>query len=307
MRMSGVVLPTVRRVLTVSLQAEVAAATTARLVLWLSCLCVADVSALQWQDNSVSYTYSNQFTEPGIREKVAKHIVEYVHVNSYRYGNNLFRAKVMRSDKKDPADSDDKGATEVYVVYRHFLSFEAVSGKSIGFGPISDIGLTAGFDLNYKNNAFNPRKRLFVAGPTLAFDVPRRSLLRLSLLAAKEFNHCGLPPCQVPGNSTDYEFDTFPLLFAGWRFPLRLGDVASKVEGFAAKGYRRGTDYVGNKLAHETLVRIAWLFDIGALAGGQRNALFAGIGYEYWRNKYGASDVPGTDTDAPALQLKWHF
>jgi hypothetical protein len=263
--------------------------------------------ALQWQDNSVTYTWSNQFTEPGIDDKVGKHIVEYVHVNGYHYGNNMLRAKVMRSNNADPADSGDHGATEVYLVYRHYLSFGALSGTPIRMGPISDIGLTAGVDLNSKNNAFDPRKRLFVAGPTLAFDVPKRSLLRLSLLAAKEFNHCGLPPCMAPGNNTWYEFDTFPLLVATWRFPLQVGDVASKIEGFAAKGYRRGVDYVGNDVAHETLMRVAWLFDVGPLLDTQAGTLFAGIGYEYWRNKYGASDVPGVDTDAPAIQLKWHF
>lgn len=268
---------------------------------------IAGALQLQWQDNSVSYTYSSQFTEPGVAQKVAKHIVEYVHANGYRYGNNLFRAKVMRSDKNDPAKSGDKGATEFYVVYRHLLSLSAVTGRSFAFGPVKDVGLTVGFDLNTKNNAFEPKKRLLVAGPTLKFDVGKGALLNVSVMAASEHNHCGLPPCLAPGNQSEITFDTFALLHAGFRFPVQLGSVGTRIEGFAAKGYRRGTDYVGNEVAHETLVRVAWLADVGRLAGARANSLFAGIGYEYWRNKYGASGIPGVDTDAPTLQLKWHF
>lgn len=277
-------------------------------LLLLASLSLAKPShALQWQDNSISYTTSNQFTEPGVANKVTKHIVEYVHANGYRLGNNLFRAKVLRSDENDPVDGGTRGATEVYVVYRHLLSLGALLDKPVGFGPVKDAGLTLGFDLNTKNNAFGPRKRLLVGGPTLKFDVPPRAMLNLSLLAAQERNECSLPPCLAPGNRQRITFDTFPLVHLVWRFPLQFGAVTTRLEGFAAKGYRRGTDYVGNQVAHETLIRVAWLADIGGLLADRPNSVFAGVGYELWRNKYGSNGLPGGDTDAPTLQLKWHF
>jgi nucleoside-specific outer membrane channel protein Tsx len=265
------------------------------------------VHALQWQDNSISYTYSNQFTEPGIRQKVTKNIVEYVHANGYSLGNNLFRAKVMRSGDEDPAESGDKGATEIYVVYRHLLSLGALTGRSLAFGPVSDVGLTAGLDLNRKNNTFGPRKRLLVIGPTLKFDVPPRSMLNLSLLLANERNECNLPPCLAPGGERKKTFENYPIVHMAWRFPLQLGGWNTLLEGFALKGFRRGTDYVGKPWADETLMRAAWLVDVGGSMIDRPNTLFAGIGYEYWRNKYGASGIPGVDTNAPTLQLKWRF
>lgn len=277
------------------------------LVLTAMALASADALALKWQDSSLSYTVSDQFTEPGVPVEVTKHIVEYVHVNGYRLGNNMLRFKMMKSDDNDPTASGNEGATELYAVYRHYLSFGALAEKSLGFGPVRDIGLTAGFDINTKNNAFGPRKRMFVLGPTLMFDVPKRSMLQLSLLANKEYNHCGLPPCSAPGNHNDYEFDTYPMLFTAWHFPIQLGRIGTKFEGFALKGYRRGVDYVGNKVGHETLIRAAWLVDVGQLADSQAGKVYAGIGYEYWRNKYGANGIPGTSTNAPTLQLKWHF
>lgn len=270
-------------------------------------LTFAQAHALQWQDNSISYTYSNQFTEPGISRKISKHIVEYVHANGYRLGNNLFRAKVVRSSKDDPAESGDKGATEVYVVYRHLLSLGALTNKTLSIGPVKDVGLTLGFDLNTKNNAFGPRKQLFVAGPTLKFDVPPRSMLNLSLLVAHERNECNLQPCLAPGNKRRFTFDPYPIVHLAWRFPLRIGEWDTRLEGFALKGFRRGNDYVGNPWADETLMRAAWLVDIGGPLADRSGTLFAGIGYELWRNKFGSSDLPGINTDAPTLQLKWHF
>jgi nucleoside-specific outer membrane channel protein Tsx len=263
--------------------------------------------ALQWQDNSVSYTYGNRFAEPGIARDVSKHIVEFVHVNGYSLGNNMLRAKVMRSDKADPAESGDKGATEVYLVYRHLLSLGALTGESFEFGPVKDVGLTAGIDLNTKDNAFGPRKRLLVLGPTLRFDVPPRSMLNLSLLLANEHNECNLPPCRAPGAKQEFTFDNYPIVHLAWRFPLRVADLDTRFEGFALKGFRRGDDYLGNAWGHETLVRAAWLVDVGAALDQRPGSLFAGVGYEFWRNKYGASGVPGTDQNAPTLQLKWHF
>lgn len=273
----------------------------------LSLFVAIRADALQWQDNSLSYTFSNRFTEPGIREKVDKHIVEYVHANGYRLGNNLLRAKVVQSNSDDPADSGDKGATELYLVYRHLLSFGALSGRSLAIGPVRDFGLTAGFDLNRKNNTFGPRKQLLVAGPTLVFDVPPRSMLNLSLLVAHERNECNLPPCLAPGNKRRFTFDPYPIVHLAWRFPLRIGRWDTRLEGFALKGFRRGDDYVGKPWADETLMRAAWLVDIGGPLVDRPDTIYAGIGYELWRNKFGSSGLPGVDTDAPTLQLKWHF
>jgi hypothetical protein len=78
-------------------------------------------------------------------------------------------------------------------------------------------------------------------------------------------------------------------------------------KGFAVHAFRRGVDYVGNPVAEETLMRTYLLADVGQAWGGSPGRVFAGLGYEFWRNKYGARGVPGTDTDAPTLHLEFHF
>ena len=45
----------------------------------------------------------------------------------------------------------------------------------------------------------------------------------------------------------------------------------------------------------------------GRLRGARKNSLWMGVGYEYWRNKFGNHSQPGVDTDAMTLNLEWHF
>jgi hypothetical protein len=55
-------------------------------------------------------------------------------------------------------------------VYRNTVSMGKVSGRELAYGPVSDVGLTLGFDVNTKDDAgYNAKKRVLVVGPTLAF------------------------------------------------------------------------------------------------------------------------------------------
>ena len=56
----------------------------------------------------------------------------------------------------------------------------------LGLAPPRGWGVTVGFDLNTKNDAYASKKRMLVVGPTLMLDVP--GFLNLSLLALEESN-----------------------------------------------------------------------------------------------------------------------
>lgn len=110
---------------------------------------------------------------------------------------NFFNVDPLMSDSKDPSSfGSSNGAHEVYIVYRHTLDMEKVSGSKFALGPVRGWGLTAGFDFNTKTDVgYNSKKRMFVAGPTLFMDVP--GFLNVSLLALWESNQPSgkaLPP-----------------------------------------------------------------------------------------------------------------
>ena len=144
--------------------------------------------AADWSDTSIGFRTGNNYAEPFNPNDIKKSIVNFNHVSGYKYGGNFFNADFLMSDAKDPAGAGStNGAQEVYIVYRHTLDLEKVSGTKMGFGPVRGFGLVAGFDVNAKTDAgYNSKKRMFVVGPQVSFDVP--GFLNVGLLVLKESN-----------------------------------------------------------------------------------------------------------------------
>ncbi|MDT8879568.1 hypothetical protein RSO68_08805 [Halomonas saccharevitans] len=272
------------------------------------CLAVASVTAqaATWSDTSIGYRYGTQFQEPGNSDDVAKHVLQLTHASGYSLGQNFFNLDLLQSDSADPARNSDEGATEAYLVYRHQLHVGKVFDEPLAFGPVKDVALSGGFDLNTKNTNFAPRKRQLLLGPTLKFDVPR-GFLDLSLLYSYEWNHCGLDACAASGNETDISFDPYYQLNLAWGLPFQAGALPMKFQGFYNLNGEKGDDYFGAETAAEQLMRSSLMLDVGQLGGMGENTLWVGAGYEYWRNKFGNQNKPGVDTDALMLQLEWHL
>ena len=140
--------------------------------------------AATWSDTFVGYRYGSDFREPTNTKDVDKHVLQFTHASGYSVGQNFVNLDVLQSDKADPASGGASGATEFYLTYRHQVHLGKAFDRSFAFGPVKEVAVTAGFDLNTKNTAFSPRKRLVVLGPTLKFDVP--GFLDVSLLVGKE-------------------------------------------------------------------------------------------------------------------------
>lgn len=254
------------------------------------------VSAANWSDTFVGYRYGSDFTEPFNSNDVEKHILSLTHASGYDYGQNFFNVDLLQSDKNDPANgTSNDGAFEAYVTYRHQLHLGKVFDRDFSFGPVKEVALTAGFDLNTKNTAVAPRKQMLVVGPTLKFDVPK-GFLDFSVLYAHERNHNAF------NNPEDITFNDYTVYNLTWGLPFEVGTVPMKFQGFGnyntAKG--KGT-------TDEQLVRASLMVDVGQLAFNKSNTVWAGVGYEYWNNKFGITDAPGVDTHAPTFNLEWHF
>ncbi|MGE8547605.1 hypothetical protein [Alcaligenes sp. Marseille-Q7550] len=267
--------------------------------------------AATWSDTFLGYRYSSAYTEPMNDRDIEKHILSLTHVSGYSLGQNFFNLDILQSDRHDPSNgSKNNGATEFYATYRHQLSLGKVFDKNLAFGPVKDVALTAGFDLNTKNTAFAPRKRLLVVGPTFKFDVPK-GFVDLSLLYGKEWNHCGLgaPACPQSKISFDPQF----MASLTWNIPFDAGALPLKFQGFANYNGPKGEDYAGISTKSEVLVRTSLMADVGKLAFDKKNTLWVGVGYEYWYNKFGNRYMangdlkPGIKTSAPTIQVEWHF
>ncbi|WP_095077338.1 hypothetical protein [Pseudomonas sp. Irchel s3h17] len=276
------------------------------LALSLAVLAPCALAAPGFSDTLIGYRYSDHYTDPGKTKDVAKDILQITHVSSYRLGQNFINLDVFKSDSTDPAKGGGTGATEFYLTYRNQLQYGKVFDKPLAFGPVKDVALTAGFDLNTKNNEFASEKRLLVLGPTLKFALPA-GFLDASVLYAREKNHCGLDVCGKPGNHNDLLFDPFVQFNLTWGVPFMAGPLPLKFQGFYTYSSEKGDDYQNRPTAAEQLMRTSLMLDVGQLGWGEKNVLWIGPGYEYWRNKFGNEKGPGTDVDALSINLEWHL
>ena len=268
---------------------------------------VAPAQAADWSDTSIGIRGGSKYAEPFNGKDITKTIVNLNHASGYKYGSNFFNADFLLSDKIDTAGNDStNGAQEVYVVYRHTLDLEKVSGTAFKFGPVRGLGATAGFDFNTKTDAgYNSKKRMLVAGPTLMMDVP--GFLNVSLLALWESN---APFNTFTGVSTPrYSYDTHPMLSASWGIPLGK-DTGFSFEGFANIIASKGKNESGGATAAETNIDAQVMYDMAALTGS-KGKLKVGLEYQYWKNKFGnnTSGVAGKGATArtPMLRAEYHF
>jgi deferrochelatase/peroxidase EfeB len=70
----------------------------------------------------------------------------------------------------------------------------------------------------------------------------------------------------------------------------------------------KGTNEFGGPTAPETNIDMALMYDLGPAVGGAKNTFRVGVGYQYWRNKFGnPSGVPGSLAKTPMLKADYHF
>lgn len=262
--------------------------------------------AADWSDTALGYRYGTSFAEPFNQNDIRKNIVNLTHASGYKYGSNFFNADLLMSDSKDPAYAGaSNGAQEIYIVYRHTLDLGKVAGQSFAVGPIRGFGLTAGFDVNDKNDAgYNSKKRMVVAGPTVMFDVP--GFLNLSLLQLWESN----APYSTYSKSgvARYSYDPHPMLTASWGIPLGAG---FSFNGFANYIAAKGKNEFGAATKPETNIDMQLMYDLSPLVGAGKDKFKVGLEYQWWKNKFGndASGPAGKGAFArtPMVRAEYHF
>jgi hypothetical protein len=271
-------------------------------------------AAADGTDMFVGWRYSNEFQDPNIGADVTKNVLQATVANRYSLGSNFLNVDVLVSNAYDPAaGATSNGAQEIYVTWRHQLSFTKAFKARVKKGIVRDVALTAGLDLNAKNTGFAPGKQAMVLGPTLNVNLPK-GFLDVSALYYKEWNHSafGTP-------SKNVSFDGTAMFNATWGVPISLGKGASSTfKGFGNVILPKGKDASGVGTETEVLVRTTWQIDVGQLAFGRKGLLSVGPGYELWYHKFGnptplppavagGAARPNHTTSAPTIQAEIHF
>lgn len=263
-------------------------------------------SATDFSDTSLGFRYSDSIHDPaatgpdGRAADIGRRYWNLTHVDASAYGGNFLSVDWQMSNMAAPNRRGDEGMHEVYLIYRRTIDFGGWTGRTYGFGPVQSTTLVAGFDFANSNAAYEVRKRMLVIGPQFAFAVPR-GFFKLALLAEKEYDHNG-----IVGRSEN--FDLTWAAESSWALPFHLGALPAQFEGYLNFYGPKGRDDFGHGTRTETLFHPRLMFDLGALAG-HANRVWAGVGYEYWHNKFGVDHTitPGAIQNAALVELAVHL
>jgi nucleoside-specific outer membrane channel protein Tsx len=264
--------------------------------------------ALTWSDNAIGWRYGSDFAEPyknnadGSRMDITKQIYSFTHSSGYRYGTNFLNVDFLQSSKEiyggQGSDQFERGTQEAYLVYRNNIDLGAVFKKDFSSKGIRGYALTAGLDWNTKNDSYGSKKRMWVVGPTINFDVP--GFLSLSALAFFESN-------QPKGLGHRYSYDPHAAFQLTWGIPL--GNTPLSFEGYALWIDSKGKNEYGGKTSPETNIDAMVMYDLSTLWGKKDKTLRAGFEYQYWHNKFGnpTDGNAGATANTPMVRVDYHF
>ena len=231
--------------------------------------------AADWTSNIVGYRYAPSGSEPGVSDKVSKNVLTFTHISGDALGSNFFTIDLLKSAANDPANGGARGAQEWYGLYQRNFSLNAMTGNKTGYGFAKDINLTARIDAGTKNTAFAPSPLKLRLG--VAADMPvSAGFWNIGVEAYKETNNNG-----IVGKSVS--FKVAPALVSAWAIPV--GGVGT-FGGFLSVVGPKGKDGFGAETKTETLARAIFMFDVM----GPKSGLTAGVGVEYWTNKFGCDN-----------------
>ena len=278
--------------------------------LGLVALAAVPASAANWGDTYLGYQYSDKFRDPGIVGTEVKSRTELSGVYGWDYGTNFFDVNMLWASHRDPAnDSVAKGTvtapgqdapgvpgdTEVYIVYRSNFDLGRIFKTDLGFGPVREIDLTAGFDFDSTDNQFASNKKYGLVGAQFGFKVDN-GFWNLGAGACRELNYNGIVQSEV-------DFRTTYVIWTAWSKNFDLG-VPVDFHGWADYIGAKGRDGFGASTVPETVSDMYLMFDLSRVFGFKKGALFIGPGFEYWNNKFG--DRNTTDLQYTNLQTM-HF
>jgi nucleoside-specific outer membrane channel protein Tsx len=267
---------------------------------------VACAHAADWSDTSIALTTGDKFAEPYNTKDVGKNVYSLKHVSGDKYGQNFFIADLLQSNSADPGTGSSSGAQEVYVVYRRLFDLQKMTGKSYAYGPVKGMGITAGFDWNTKHDSYGSKKRMLAVGPTWMMDV-KQGFFNVSLLMLDESND---PNGSRFGYSTGrYSYKKHGDLSLAWGVPAGITNLS--FEGWADYIASKGKDETGGDTKPETHINASLMYDVSEPVGVAKNTVKLGVGYEYWKNKFGNDYTGGAGKGAfaktPFLKAEYHF
>jgi hypothetical protein len=258
--------------------------------------------------DTVSYWYGTHYRTPFVLKpgtfepaNIQRNSIEYKHADSWSLGSNFIDVMLAKSNMSEPSSGGGDGATEAYVTIRSGLGLNEITGtRAFQFGPVRNVAVEVGANLQTKNSEFAPSERTLYFGSNFEMKMPR-GYFKVGVHLRKEWVHEG-----TLGKVANYDpnFNIEP----SWLIPFSIGKVHLNYSGFADYNTPKGKDTFGTDTASEFLIRSAVAVDIGSLMFRRAQLVELNGGLWYWHNEYGKpSSEPGASQTTPIMGLTIHL
>jgi len=250
-------------------------------------------SAEIWGNTEVQLQAGGEFESTGAPGQSTGTVTTFQHAGGWEYGDNFFFIDHSQYSGKNGLND----SAEFYGEWYSNFSLGALTGKDLSFGPVKDIGLVAGF-----NYAPEVDSSWVLPGVRLALDLPGFAFAQFDITA---FIHASGADEQSGGFGVVDEDTSFMVDFS-WALPFKLGSTNWSFEGHAEyiDGRTQVNTFGTTELESWILIQPQVRLDVGELIGAPSNRLFAGIEYQYWKNKLGAK---GIDDNTVQFLAVWRF
>src|SRR4051812_32778808 len=250
-------------------------------------------------DNSISYHYEFLATNPGAG-KTPKHVLSFTHFDVWAYGTNFFNVDWLKATSlQTPTAGGGAPYTEIYGFFRSTFGFnEIFNTKAFSMGPLTNVSLMVGADLNTDNTTLGSAKRSIEAGIQFSFATPYKGFLNLTPTIYKEWQHDGFSVAfggtTNPSGNVDFK-TTWGFEYL-WVQPLAFQPLPLTFKAFGTVHGAKGCGEPCNgsvALAQGLTRKVEWYaqenleLDVGKLAGFRPGMYSAWVGYRYWVNKFG--------------------
>ena len=189
---------------------------------------------IDYQDTYLNIRGLYSDKQPGYAGNVQEIAGNISYANGWTYGSNFVSLDFEDfSHKGDPANSvtnhADSNSFEVYSVFRTTLSGNKIfGGNMFSFGPIRDVGLELGLDLDTQDDQFASYKKLILVGPQFSINIPT-GFWTITTGFSHEWN---TDAYLANGNGTNFENHVGNRKPPG-PTPFALGPVPLNFTGFA--------------------------------------------------------------------------
>jgi hypothetical protein len=268
-------------------------------------------------DDRVTFSYIGTGTDPGVfsakpgntgwNGNTAKSVYSFTHFDVWAYGTNFINIDWLKAvGSRTPTATGTEGYTEIYGFFRSTFGFNEVFGtKAFSYGPLTNVSLMVGADLNTDNTGLGSAKRSIEAGIQFSFATPYKGFLNLTPTIYKEWQHDGFAPPVTDGSvsfNTTWGFEYLwvqPLAFQPLPLTFKAFGTVHGPKGLgepAAVGLVRGVEW----FAQENLE-----LDAGKLMGYRPGMYSVWAGYRYWVNKFGIKSAQPFGNFTATVESTW--